>query len=75
MFAGSQTSPCAASAQTAATAPMSMPRIAAIDADSHGHGFLHVFAAIAHGANGIGEADGARGHMRGIFAEAVSGDE
>ncbi len=42
--------------------------------DADRHGFLHVFAAVADGANGVGEGEGARGDMSGIFTETVTGD-
>ena len=41
---------------------------------ANGHGFLHVFAAIAHGADGVGERNCAGGNVRGIFSQAVPGD-
>ena len=37
------------------------------------HGFLHVFAAIAHGAHGVGELQGPGGHVGGVLTKAVPG--
>ena len=36
---------------------------------------MHVFATITHGANRIREVQRARGNVRGIFTQAVAGDE
>ena len=40
-----------------------------------GNGFLHEAAAMADGAHGVGEGDGASGDVGGVFAEGVAGDE
>ena len=44
-------------------------------AGADGHGFLHVAAAIAHQPDRIGKLQRARGHVRRVLAEAVTGDE
>src|SRR6185503_14023457 len=36
---------------------------------------LHVSTAVADSANRVGEAERPRGHLSGVFAKAVSGDE
>ncbi len=36
---------------------------------SHRHGFLHVLAAVADGADGIGKVQRPGGNLRGIFAQ------
>ncbi len=73
MLAGAQTSPCAASAQI-------WRQLGERHAQDGGHGafpdrhrFLHVAAAMAHGAHGILEAQGSGGHVRRVLAQAVSG--
>ena len=40
-----------------------------------GHGFLHVAAAIADQAHGVGEAQAAGGDQRRVLAQAVARDE
>ena len=43
-------------------------------ADADRHRFLHILAAIANRADGVGKAERSGSDVRGIFAEAVSGD-
>ena len=43
--------------------------------DAHRNRLLHVFAAVAHGAHGVGKAERSGGHVRGVFSQAVPGDE
>jgi hypothetical protein len=43
--------------------------------DAYGNSLLHVLAAIAHSANGIGKAYGSGGDVGGVFAERVAGNE
>ena len=42
---------------------------------ARGHRLLHVLPAAPHQAHGIGKFQRARGHQRGIFAQAVPGDK
>jgi hypothetical protein len=40
----------------------------------HGHGLLHVSSSATHKSDRVAERERARCHVRGVFAEAVTGD-
>ena len=51
------------------------PRMAAMAPSPGGNGLLHVAAAAADGADGVGEGEGAGGDVGGVLAEGVAGGE
>ena len=71
-FAAWQTSPCAASSQICCTLSLAKREHRRHRAHAHRHRLLHVLAAIAHGANRIGERQRSRSNVRRILAQAVS---
>ncbi len=73
-LAGLTTSPSAASRHACSTFVGVEAENRRHRAGADRHGLLHVAAAIADDADGIGEREGAGGDVRGILAEAVTRD-
>ncbi len=74
-LAGETTSFSAAFLQISATSAGERPRIAAMAPCAGRHGFLHVVSATADQFHRRRKIERARRHQRGIFTQAVAGDE